>query len=49
VDYDVAQSTTEATGVSISSVKRILKQGKSDSYEEPTFSMPYKKKAPRKK
>jgi hypothetical protein len=45
----IAQSTIDATGVSISPVKRILKEGKTDSHEHPAFSTPKKKKAPRKK
>jgi hypothetical protein len=40
MDFNIAQSTSEATGVSITSVKIILKEDIIDPREDPTFSTP---------
>jgi hypothetical protein len=44
MDYNIVQLTCEATGVSIPSVKKILKEDKTDSRTDPAFSMPKKRR-----
>jgi hypothetical protein len=44
LDYNIAQSTNKATGVSASRLKQTLQEGKTDFRQDPAFLTPKKRR-----